>query len=74
MGVATGFVEEKLKSEVEREVSATIKFVMSELERLASLPPEVACEPVAFNRARHLVIRKLWTLSKECIRYGAGTV
>jgi hypothetical protein len=60
----------KLRFEVEAEVSAAIKLILSEMELLASLPPEEACEPVEYNRARHRVIRKLWNLSKECIYYG----
>lgn len=65
-----GYLTEKLRDEVEREVAATIKLIMSEMERLASTPPEIAGEPVSFNATRHTVIRKVWNLSKECIRYG----
>lgn len=65
------YYTEKLQSEVESEVKSAIKLVMCEMERLASLPPDQAAEPVTFNRARNAVIRKLWNLSKECIRYGS---
>lgn len=74
MSFKNGYLTEKLKGEIESEVSATIKFVMFELERLAGLPPDIAAEPVSFNEARRAVIRKIWTLSKECIRYGNSTV
>ena len=70
MSFKNGYLTEKLKGEIESEVSATIKFVMFELERLAALPPEIACEPVAFNEARRAVIRKIWNLSKVAISYG----
>lgn len=65
------YYTEKLQSEIEAEVKSAIKLVMCEMERLASLAPEEACEPVTFNQTRNTVIRKLWNLSKECIRYGA---
>jgi hypothetical protein len=68
------FFVQKLQDELEKEVNATVKLIMLELERFAALPPEIANEPVAFNRARRDVIRKVWTLAKECIRYGAVSV
>lgn len=64
--------EHRLK--IEKDVNATVKLVMLEMERFASLPPEVANEPMRFNETRHQVIRKIWNLAKECIRYGARTV
>lgn len=60
--------------EVEQEVNATIKLVMLAMEELASLPPHVAAEPSEFNERRNVVIRKIWNLAKECMRYGASTV
>lgn len=66
--------QRQLRSEVEAEVNATIKLIMAVMEDLAALPPEVAGDPVAFNERRHQVIRKIWNLSKECMRYGASTV
>jgi len=60
--------------ELESEVKATIKLVMTTMEELASMPPAEAGSPLAFNERRNRVIRKLWNLSKECIRYGASTV
>lgn len=71
MPFTDAYYTEKLQAEVESEVKATIKLVMCEMERLASLPPDEAVEPVTFNRSRQIVIRKLWNLSKECIRYGS---
>ena len=59
---------------LESEVKATIKLIMSTMEELASLPPAQASDPLVFNERRNRVIRKLWNLSKECIRYGASTV
>lgn len=68
------FALEKCEEELRAEVNATIKLIMHEMERLADLPPHEANEPVAFNRARHTLIRKIWNLSKECMRYGALAV
>lgn len=58
----------------EAEVSAAVKAVLLEMEHLASLPPEEANEPTAFNDARRRVIRRLWALAKEGIQYGARSV
>lgn len=66
--------EEIHRKAVEAEVNATIKLVMSTMEELASLPPDVAAQPVFFNHHRHVVIRKIWNLAKECIRYGTLAV
>lgn len=66
-----GYRTEKLRDEVEREVAATIKLIMLEMERLASAEPALAAEPMSFNAVRHTVIRKVWNLTKEAIRYGA---
>lgn len=76
MWIADDVRTEKHRLEVEQEVNATIKLLMSEMERLAALPPEEACDPVEFNERRHQLIRKVWNLAKECIRYGkrAGQV
>lgn len=65
---------EKARIELEAEVNATIKLVMLEMERLASLPPAEACDPIEFNDRRRALIRKLWNLAKECMRYGARSV
>lgn len=65
---------QQLRGEIEAEVNATIKLVMTTMEDLAAMPPELASDPTAFNERRHQVIRKIWNLTKECIRYGASTV
>lgn len=66
--------QRQLRSEIEAEVNATVKLIMAVMEDLAALPPEAAGDPVVFNDRRHQVIRKIWNLSKECMRYGASTV
>lgn len=62
------------RTEVEHEVNATIKLVMFTMEELAATPPHLAAEPTYFNDRRNAVIRKIWNLAKECMRYGASTV
>jgi hypothetical protein len=59
---------------VEQEVNATIKLIMFSMEELAALPPEIASDPGRFNEVRNRVIRKVWNLAKECIRYGSSTI
>jgi hypothetical protein len=62
------------KEIVEQEVNATVKLIMSTLEELAAMPPASASDPALFNDKRNRIIRKVWNLAKECIRYGASTV
>lgn len=62
------------RTALEHEVNATIKLVMLTLEELAAQPPEVAASPPYFNDRRNAVIRKIWNLAKECMRYGASSV
>lgn len=62
------------RTAVENEVNATIKLVMVSLEEMAALPPELAADPGYFNERRNSVIRKIWNLAKECMRYGALAV
>lgn len=55
----------------EREVSSGVKQILHEMEHMAALPPEEANEPVAFNDARRRVIRQVWHIAREAVRYGA---
>lgn len=64
----------QMRAAIEAEVNATVKLLMAEMEDLASLPPELAGDPIAFNDRRNLVIRKIWNMAKECMRYGAAKV
>lgn len=58
---------------IEAEVNATIKLLMGTLEQLAATPPG-ATTPMQFNELRNQVIRRVWNLAKECIRYGSKGV
>lgn len=59
---------------IEAEVNATIKLLMGTMEELAALDPREVGQPVTFNELRNQVIRRVWNLAKECIRYGASGV
>lgn len=59
---------------IEAEVNATIKLLMGTMEQLAAQDPYQASQPGAFNELRNQVIRRVWNLAKECIRYGASEV
>lgn len=59
---------------IEAEVNATIKLLMATMEELAALDPVEVSQPVMFNDLRNQVIRRVWNLAKECIRYGARGV
>jgi len=59
---------------LEAEVNATIKLLMGVMEDLIAIDPATLSSPMAFNDIRNQVIRKVWNLSKECIRYGASSV
>jgi hypothetical protein len=63
-----------LQHQIEAEVNSTIKLIMASMEQLASMAPHEAAAPGAFNATRNQVIRRVWNLSKECIRYGARSV
>jgi len=59
---------------IEAEVNATIKLLMGAMEQLAAQDPREVAQPYAFNDLRNQVIRRVWNLAKECIRYGAHGV
>lgn len=59
---------------IEAEVNATIKLIMGAMEELAAMQPAQGAHPVSFNDARNRVIRKVWNLAKECIRYGSRSI
>jgi len=59
----------KTRRELEVACNGTLKMLLSVMEDLASAPPAEACEPVKFDQQRRQVIRRVWTLFKECIVY-----
>lgn len=55
----------KTKSQLEKDTNAAIKLILSEMELLAALPPEIASEPYSFEERRRKVVRRIWNLYKE---------
>lgn len=70
----TGVDRGEEQRRIEAEVNATIKQLMGVMEQLASSDPRQGSQPVSFNDLRNQVIRRVWNLAKECIRYGAREV
>lgn len=50
-----------------KDVQASIKAVLSDMERLAALPPDEACNPLLFDEARRRVVRRFWQLYKDAV-------
>jgi hypothetical protein len=57
----------KTIEQLERDVSATIKLILTEMEQLAGLPPAIAAEPYALQDRRKRVVRKIWSLYKDTL-------
>lgn len=55
---------------IDKEANATLKLVLSHMEQLASMAPEFAAEPYAYEERRQQVMRKIWNLVKLCVRHG----
>jgi len=66
----------KTFEQLEKECNSTVKLVLIEMETLAAMPPEVASDPYEFQERRQRVVRRIWSLFKECMTYanGRGTV
>jgi hypothetical protein len=67
-------IEQAEQRRIEAEVNATIKLIMGTMEDLAGADPQEAAQPEVFNTIRNQVIRRVWNLAKECIRYGTRGV
>jgi hypothetical protein len=67
-------IEQAEQQRIEAEVNATIKLLMGTMEELAATEPHLAARPEVFNTIRNQVIRRVWNLAKECIRYGTHGV
>jgi len=59
----------KTRDQLEKDIQATVKLVLTEMETLAAMDPTKASEPYGFEERRRRVIRKLWTTFKECLSY-----
>jgi hypothetical protein len=65
-----GGVMVKTQPQLEKDVNAALKLILSEMEMLAALPPEIASEPYAFEERRRKVVRRIWDLYKDILNYG----
>lgn len=45
---------------LEADTNALLKLILTELDTLASLPPEEACEPYALEDRKRRIKRRLW--------------
>ncbi len=57
----------KSEEMVRKDVAALIKLVLSELEVVASLPPELASSPYEFDERRKRIVRRIWSVYKEAL-------
>lgn len=64
------YYADKRTEEIQAEINATLKLLLSEIEEVAAQDPSTACDPVTFNARRRRVIRRVWATMKECVRYG----
>lgn len=61
---------EARRHQLEADVNALIKLMLSELENFAAMDPAEAAEPVRFNEIRNNVMRRQWAVVKQAIQYG----
>lgn len=59
----------KTRRQYEADCNALVKYVLSEMEDLASLPPERAADPYVFDERRKQMVRKIWTNWKEAYNH-----
>ena len=59
----------KTRKQLEADTGALLKMVFSELERLASMPPEQAAHPYTLEPIRARLMRRIWSLFKASINY-----
>ena len=64
----------KTRQQIEKDVGALVKFVMSEIERVAAMPPDQAGHPYHLEQTRSRLIRKIWDVSKECLAHDSSSV
>lgn len=55
----------KTTDQLYKDVQSAIKLFLTEMERLAALPPPEACEPYSYDETRRKIVRKVWQLYKD---------
>lgn len=48
-----------------KDVNALIKYILTEMETLAALPPEQAGDPYAFQERRQQLVKRIWRTFKD---------
>ena len=64
----------KTRQQLEKDVNALVKAILSDYEALAALSPEEASEPYAFEMKRNAIVRRIWGVYKECLSHDPGAV
>lgn len=57
----------KTKDQLYKDVQAAIKAILCDVEQVAAMQPEKACEPQHFDEVRRRIVRRLWGLYKEAV-------
>ena len=53
---------------LKKDVNATIRKVLFEVDAAAKAEPEVACHPYVADQRRSAVIQAIWSLYRQCTR------
>lgn len=64
----SGLLEDKDNDLRKRDVNATIRRVMFEVETAAQAEPEEACHPYAAETRRKVVVRAIWDLYRRFVK------
>jgi len=62
----------KTREQLEKDVGAAIKLILTELEDASLEDPLLACHPNAFDERRRRVVRRVWQLYKEVLAHAAS--
>lgn len=55
----------KTPDQRKKDVNALIKYILTEMEDLASLSPEIAGNPYEFQERRQQLVKKIWRTFKD---------
>jgi hypothetical protein len=58
----------ELRAALEADTNAVIKLILTELDDVASLPPEQASEPYALDERKRRIKRRLWDHHRAYVR------
>jgi len=55
----------KTPEQRKKDVNALIKYVLTAMEELASMPPEEAGDPYVFQERRQQMVKRVWRTFKD---------